>query len=85
MLIAKPHKRRFLETIQFILTLASTCAVAETIRIHAPPDNRPGYYASIPLRDEARGDRSLGDLARAERKRRESELKEALEQRELRA
>ena len=84
MLTAKPHKRRFLEAIQFVLTLASTCAVAETIRIHSPPDDRPGYYASIPL-DEARADRRLGDLARAERKRREAELKQASEQRQLRA
>jgi hypothetical protein len=84
MLTATPHKRRFLETIQFVLTLASTCAVAETIRIHSTPDDRPGYYASIPL-DEARADRRLGDLARAERKRREAELKQASEQRQLRA
>ena len=82
---AKPNPRRFLEAIQFVLTLASTCAVVETIRIHAPPDNRPGYYASVPLQGQARDDRRLGDLARAERKRRESELKEALEQRQLRA
>ena len=85
MLTAKPNTRRFLETIQFVLTLASSCAVVETIRIDAPSNDRPGYYAGIPLRDEALRDRRLGDLGRAERKRRESELKEALEQRPLRA
>ena len=85
MLTAKPNTRRFLETVQLALTIASTCAVVETIRIQAPPNDRPGYYAGIPLLDEALRDRRLGDLARAERKRRESELKEALEQRQLRA
>ena len=85
MLTAKPNKRRLLDTIQLFLTVASTCAVIETIRIQEPPDAVPGYAASMPLRDEARRDRRLGDLARTERKRRESELKEALEQRQLRA
>ena len=85
MLTAKPKTRRFLETIQFVLTLASTCAVVETIRPDSRPEDRPGYYAGAPLQDSARDDRRLGDLARSERKRREADLKEALEQRQLRA
>ncbi len=86
MLAAKPKTKRFLESIQLLLTFVSACAVVETTRIPASPlPDRPGYSASVPRPIDARGDRSLGDLARAERKRREAELQEALEQRQLRA
>ena len=95
MLAAKPKTKRFLESIQLILAFASTCAVIETTRIPASLlHDPPGYSASVPQPSDARGDRSLGDLARAERKRREAEqdasrrsaaLGDALEQRQLRA
>jgi hypothetical protein len=64
MLTAKPKTKRLLETIQFVLTFASACAVIDTTRIHALPDSQPGYSASAPLRSETRDDRRLGDLAR---------------------
>jgi hypothetical protein len=92
MLAPTPKNKRFLEITQFVLTFASTCAVVETSRIHAPLHDRPGYYASVPQQREASGDRSIGDLARVERKRRETEqhssrrgfeLRQALEQRQL--
>ncbi len=86
MLTAKPKTKRFLESIQVLLTFASTCAVIQTTRIPASPlQDPPGYSASMPQPGDARGDRSLGDLARTERKRREAELQKALEQRQLRA
>jgi hypothetical protein len=94
MLAAKPKTKRFLESIQLLLSFASVCAVVETTRIHAPLHNHSGYYASVPQPSGARGDRSLGDLARADRKRREAEqhasrrgarLEVTLEQRQLRA
>jgi hypothetical protein len=81
MLAAKPKTRRFLETIQLVVTLVSTCAVLDTTRIQVSPHAPPGYYAGIPQRSSAGSDRRLGDLARSERKRRESALSEALEQR----
>lgn len=81
MLAAKPRTKRLLETIQFLLTFASACAVIDTTRIHAAPADRPGYHAGLPQRSERQSDRRLGDLARSERKRRESELRDALEQR----
>ena len=81
MLAAKPKTKRFLETIQFLLTLVSVCAVVETTRVHFPPHDGPGYNSGVPQRSEAESDRRLADLARSERKRRESELKDALEQR----
>jgi hypothetical protein len=64
--------KRFLEIIQFVLTLASTCAVVEASRAEAPPHAQPGYYVSVPGEREAR-DRSMSDLVRMERKRREAE------------
>jgi hypothetical protein len=94
MLAAKPKTKRFLESIQLLLSFASVCAVVETTRVHSSPHNPSGYYASVPQPSGARGDRSLGDLARADRKRREAEqhasrrgakLGVALEQRQLRA
>jgi hypothetical protein len=81
MLTAKPKTKRFLETIQFVLTFASACAVVDTTRVHALPDSQPRYYAGTSQQSETRGDRRLSDLARSERKRRESELKDALQQR----
>jgi hypothetical protein len=92
MLSSTPKAKRFLEVIQFVLTLASTCAVVEASRLHAPLHDRPGYYASVPQQRETAGDRSFGDLARVERKRREAEqqssrrgsaLGQALEQQRL--
>ena len=72
MLAAAFKNRRFLEIIQFALALASTCAVVETSSIPAAPHDRPGFYASVPHPREAR-DRSIADLARMERRRREAE------------
>jgi hypothetical protein len=86
--------KRLLETIQLVLTFASTCAVADTLRIELPPHDRPGYYAGTSPHSERGGDRRLADLARADRKRREAEQQssrrgiaqeQALEQRQLRA
>lgn len=86
MLTAKPKTKRFLESIQLLLTFTSACAVVETTRVPVSPlQDPPGYSASVPQPSDVRGDRSLGDLARAERKRREAELQKALEQRQLRA
>jgi hypothetical protein len=93
MLLAKLSTKRLLETIQFVLTFASACAVVETTRIEAPLHDRPGYFATVPQPREA-GDRRLNDLARADRKRREADQHasrreaaraEALQQRQLRA
>ena len=81
MLAAKPKSKRLLEAIQFVLTFVSTCAVLDTARIHAAPLEPQGFYAGVPRGGEAERDRTLGDLARSERRRRESALKEALEQR----
>ncbi len=58
--------------IQVALTFVSVCAAIETSRIQLPLDRPPGYYAGIPHDNEAYGDRRLGDLARAERRRREA-------------
>jgi len=81
MLTAKPKTKRHLEAIQFLLTFVSTCAVLDTARIHAAPNEPAGYHAGVPRGGEAERDRTFGDLARSERRRRESELKEALEKR----
>jgi hypothetical protein len=64
--------KRTLEIIQFVLTLASTCAIVEASRAEASLHDRPGYHVSVPAQREAR-DRSMSDLARMERKRREAE------------
>ena len=64
--------KRFLETIQFVLTLASTCAVVEASRAEPPLHDRPGYHVGVPAQRAAR-DRSMSDLVRMERKRREAE------------
>jgi len=92
MLAPTAKNRRFLEITQFVLTFASTCAVVEASRIHAPLHDPPGYHASVPQQREASLDRSIGDLARVERRRREAEqhssrrgaeLGQAYEQRQL--
>jgi hypothetical protein len=94
MLAAKPKTKRFLESIQLLLTFASVCAVVEATCSNAPLNPRAGYHASVPQPSGARGDRRLADLVRVERKRREAEqhasrrgakLGVALEQRQLRA
>ena len=81
MLAANPKTKRLFESIQFALTFASACAVVDTTRVQASPADEPGYYAGIAHDSAAQRDRRLGDLARSERKRREDELKDALEQR----
>jgi len=81
MLAAKPKTKRLLETLQFVLTFISACAVVETTRIDMHSHDRPGYAAGVPLHSQANRDRTLSDLARSERKRRESETRNALEQR----
>jgi hypothetical protein len=82
MLAPRPKTKRLLETVQILLTFASVCAVVDASWIHTSPHGGAGYYAGGGLpQGRARGDRQLGDLARTERKRREAELKEALEQR----
>lgn len=58
--------------IQLVLTFVSVCAVLETSRLQLPLDRPAGYYAGIPQNNEASGDRRIGDLARAERRRRET-------------
>jgi hypothetical protein len=94
-MVARGKTKRLLETIQLVLTFASTCAVADTLRIELPHHDRPGYYAAgTSPYSERGGDRRLADLARADRKRREAEQQssrrgiareQALEQRQLRA
>jgi hypothetical protein len=93
-MVTRGKTKRLLETIQLVLTFASTCAVADTLRIELPHHARPGYYAGTSPESEHGGDRRLADLARADRKRREAEQQssrggierqQALEQRQLRA
>lgn len=92
MLAPQPKTRRLFETIQFVLAFASTCAVVEATRVEPAPQQRAGFQASVPLHEDAR-DRSIGDLVRFERKRREAEqaasrrglVLQASEQRQLRA
>jgi hypothetical protein len=72
MLPQTARTQRVLEMIQFVLTFVSVCAVLETSRIQVPLDRPPGLYAGIPQSNEASGDRRIGDLARAERRRREA-------------
>lgn len=72
MLAATRNGRRFLEVTQILLGFVSTCTVVDASRIQAAPHDRPGYSAALPLESDS-SDRRLGDLARAERKRRETE------------
>lgn len=82
MLAPRPKTKRFLETVQILLTFASVCAVIDASFLPPRPQGGAGDYAGSGMpQGRARGDRLFGDLARTERKRREAELKEALEQR----
>lgn len=86
MLSPRPKTKRFLEKIQIVLTFASVCTVADASFAEARPHDPAGYYAGGPRQGQARGpDDLIRELARTERKRREDALKEALEQRPLRA
>ena len=73
MLAPTAKTKRILELIQLGLTFVSVCAVIDASRIHAPPDGRPGYSATVPRQRETSEDRRVEDLARLERKRRETE------------
>jgi hypothetical protein len=73
MLAPTAKTKRVLEAIQITLTFVGACAVLETSRLPSPFDARPGYYAGVPHPGRTFGDRRVGDLARAERKRREAE------------
>jgi hypothetical protein len=57
---------------QVFLGFVSTCAVVDASRIHAAPNDRPGYSAALPLESDS-SDRRFSDLARASRMRREAE------------
>jgi hypothetical protein len=85
MLSPTPKTKRFLEKVQIVLTFASVCTVADASFVEAQPHDPAGYDAGGPSNGEARTDDLIGELARTERKRREAALKEALEQRPLRA
>ena len=52
MLSPTPKTKRFLESIQLVLTFASVCAVVDASFIHSRPYERPGYYASAPQPSE---------------------------------
>ena len=84
MLSPSPKKKRLLEKIQIVLTFASVCTVADATFVQARHEPA-GYYAGSPQQAQARADNLIRELARTERKRREDALKEALEQRPLRA
>ena len=84
MLSPTTKTKRFLEKIQLVLSFASVCAVVDATFVDALPHDPMGYYTGGPQR-EARGDRLFNDLARSERKRREAEVRDALQQRQLRA
>ena len=73
MLAVARNRKRFLELTQIFLGFVSTCAVVDASRIHAAPHERPGYSAALPRESDDSSDRRLSDLARAERKRRETE------------
>jgi hypothetical protein len=81
MLSTTTKTKRFLEKIQLVLSFASVCAVVDANIIDALPHDPTGYYAGSSQQGDTRGDRLFGDLARAERKRREAEVRDALEQR----
>jgi len=81
MLAPTAKTKRFLERIQILLTFASFCTVVDTTFIDALPHDPTGYSPAGPPQAEARGDRLFGDLARTERKRREDQVRDALEQR----
>jgi hypothetical protein len=81
MLAPAAKTKRLLERIQILLTFASFCAVVDATFIDAQPDDATGYYPAGQPQQGARGDTLFRDLARTERKRREAEIKDALEQR----
>ena len=85
MLSPTPKTTRLLEKIQILLTFASVCTVADATFGQPRPNDPAGYHAGTSRQGEARADGLIGELARTERKRREAALKEALEQRPLRA
>ena len=63
--------KRFLETIQLLLVLASTAAVIDATRALAAPVEPVGYHSTGGGRGEPDRDRRFGDLARLDRKSRE--------------
>ena len=81
MLSPRPKTKRFLETIQLVLSFASVCAVVDTSFIQGRLHEAAGYDAGGSPQREAREDRLMSDLARTERRRREAVLREALDQR----
>jgi hypothetical protein len=81
MLSPRPKTRRFLETIQVVLSFVSVCAVVDATLIQEWGHDAAGYYSGGSPQREARADRLISDLARTERKRREAALREALDQR----
>ena len=85
MLSPGPKTKRLLETIQVVLSFASVCAAVDASFIQGRLHEAAGYSARGSPQREARGDRLVSDLARTERRRREAALREALDQRELRA
>ena len=58
MLTAKPKTKRFLESIQFVLTFASACALIETTRIPASLLQDPPGYSRQRAAAERRAGRS---------------------------
>ena len=85
MLSPSPKTKRFFETIQVVLSFASLCAVVDASFIQGRAHHAPGYHAGGSPQREACADRLISDLARTERQRREAVLREALDQRQLRA
>lgn len=81
MLAPTAKTKSLLEKIQVLLTFASFCAVVDATFVAALPHDPTGYYPAGAPQREARGDRLFSDLARTERKRREAEVREALQQR----
>jgi hypothetical protein len=63
--------KRFLETVQLLLVLASITAVIDATRTLAAPPDPLGYHATEGGRGEPARDRRFGDLARLDRRSRE--------------
>lgn len=73
MLLAPAAKtKRSIELVQLLLTFASFCTVVAASGLATAAPEHPGYHAA-PLQRDAERDRRFSDLARFERKRRESE------------
>src|SRR5687768_11078276 len=81
MLSPSPKTKRFLETIQVVLSFASVCAVVDASVIQGRTHDAAGYHTGGSPQRGAGADRLISDLARTERKRREAVLREALNQR----